>query len=331
MRTIIPIAGKGTRLRPHTYAMPKSMIKVAGKPILQHIMDTALSYGAKEFTLIVNEFHNPVREFVSNHYTVPVKYRIQTNCSGIAAALLLAEDDLQKDEPALIILGDTIFTADLPPVIKEGYTSIGVKEVEDPRRLGIALLDRDGFVTKLIEKPRDPKSNLALAGIYYVRQTSRLLAAIKDLIRRNITTNGEYQITDAFQLLVESGEKTRTFKLTGWYDCGTFDSFLESNQYLLSLAPTRRTYQSAVIVGDNHIPESAILEHSVIGPHVSLGEHVVIRNSILRNCLVDDNARIDNMCIADSIIGANVTLRGSAQSLNIANNSAIADLPNSGR
>ncbi len=326
MRTIIPIAGKGTRLRPHTYALPKSMMKVAGKPILQHIMDTALSYGAEEFTLIVNEFYNPVREFVSTHYTHPVQYRIQTDFTGIAAALLLAEEELKKSEPALIILGDTIFTADIASVVKDGHTSIGVKEVDDPRRLGIAELDGDGFVTRLIEKPQAPKSNLALVGVYYIRDTRELLHAIRELIQRNITTKGEFQITDAFQLLVENGEKMRTFKLSGWYDCGTFESFLESNQYLVSLNPCRKKYETAVIVGNNYIADSAVIENSVIGPHVSISENVIIRNSVLRNCLIDDNSVIQSMMIGDSIIGANVTLTGSPKSMSVADSSFMNDI-----
>ncbi|MCL5019547.1 MAG: sugar phosphate nucleotidyltransferase [Patescibacteria group bacterium] len=322
MRAIIPIAGLGTRLRPHTYTMPKAMMKVAGKTILGHIMDIAINYGAGSFSLILGEKSDVVKDFVKSTYSVPCNYYMQHEFSGLASAISLAGPDL-ADEPVLVILGDTIFEADMKPVIESGYTSIAVKEVDDPRRLGIVEVDRDGFITKLIEKPKNPKTNLALVGVYYFRQGRILAEAIRELHKRQIKTNGEYQITDAIQLMVENGEKIRPFKLTGWYDCGTVESFLESNQYLVTLNPCRKQWKDSIIIGDNYIPDSVTLEHAVIGPFVSLGEHTVISHSIIENSLIDDHTTISYMNINKSIIGSHVKLQGNPIEVNIANYSIV--------
>ena len=289
-------------------------------------MDGALSYGATAFSLIVGEKSEQIKKYVSDNYQAPCTYYLQKDFLGIATAIKLADDDL-NDEPVLIILGDTIFTADLAPVINSKYSAIAVKEVEDPRRLGIAILDSEGFVTRLEEKPKDPESNLALVGVYYFQQGRLVAEAIRELLKRDIKTNGEYQITDAIQVMVESGKKIRTFPLTGWYDCGTVESFLESNQFLVSLKPSNREFKDSIILGDNYIPETVKLERSVIGPHVSLGENVTISNSIVSNSLIDNNTTISNMNIKDSIIGANVKLRGSSNCINVADQSILTNSP----
>lgn len=263
-----------------------------------------------------------VKEFVTKTYSVPCNYYIQREFLGLASAISLAGPDL-TDEPVLVILGDTIFEADMKPVLQSGYTSIAVKEVADPRRLGIVEVDDQGFITKLIEKPKDPKTKLALVGVYYFRQGNILTEAIRELHKRNIKTNGEYQITDAIQLMVESGEKIRPFKLTGWYDCGTVESFLESNQYLVTLNPCRKKWKNALIIGDNYIPDSVTLDHAVVGPFVSLGEHVNISHSIVENSIIDDNTHITHMSIKNSIIGSHVKLHGTPLEVNIANYSVV--------
>lgn len=322
MKAIIPVAGVGTRLRPHTLVIPKVLINVGGKPILSHIIDKALDSGIDEFAFIIGYRGHQIKEFVEANYSFSCTFIEQKEMLGLAYAVGLAEQHLSND-PVLIILGDTIFDVNLDPVLSGEYSSLGVKTIEDPRRFGTAELDSNGFVIRLVEKPVNPKSNLALVGLYYVKSGRILDEAIKELIDRDQKTNGEYQITDAFQIMIDNGEKINTFSVEGWFDCGNAETILSTNQYLLSQNKTDVTIEGSVVRQPVFIGANVKVENSIIGPYTTIAEDAVISNSILVNSLVGENTSVRDICLKDSIIGSNAEVLGSSNTLNISDYSEI--------
>ena len=219
MRAIIPVAGVGSRLRPHTYMLPKVLLNVAGKPILAHILDKIIGEGITEATFVVGHMSDKIREYVSSAYPkFSAEYVEQEERLGLGHAIYLSRNTI-GGEPVLIILGDTIFDVDLKPVLKNGVSSLGVKHVEDPRRFGVAE-KVNGHISRLVEKPENPISNLAIVGLYYLKNARLLVACLNELVDKDIRTKGEYQLTDALQMMIDRGEKMTTFDVEGWFDCG---------------------------------------------------------------------------------------------------------------
>jgi glucose-1-phosphate thymidylyltransferase len=228
MRAIIPVAGEGSRLRPHTYTLPKVLINVAGKPIIGHILDKIIHDGFNEATIVIGYMGEKIIKYVTSNYTLKVDFVEQEERLGLAHSIYIARETI-PDEPVLIILGDTIFDVDLKPVISGKYTSLGVKYVEDPRRFGV-VQNSGEFASKLIEKPDTPISNLALVGLYWIKNTKVLKKSLTEIVEGEIKTRGEYQLTDALQKMIDSGEKITTFNVEGWYDCGNPETLLSTNR-----------------------------------------------------------------------------------------------------
>jgi glucose-1-phosphate thymidylyltransferase len=315
----------GTRLRPQTHTIPKALLMVAGKPILGHILDDVLPLGPSEVVLVVGYMGERVVEYVRRDYPeVPVRYVDQPERKGLGHAIWLARETLRPGEPALVILGDTIIEADLPRVVTKGETSLGVMEVADPRRFGIVFLDAGGHVTKVIEKPDKPESNLALTGVYYFRDAGLLAESLDMLMARGITTKGEYQLTDALQILIELGEKMTVFTLTGWYDCGKPETLLETNRFLLERSRTTAALDGCAVIAPVAIDPRATVERCVIGPHVTIAAGATVRDSVVRNTIVGRNAVVEQMMLDSSLVGENAALRGRLQRLNVGDDSEIA-------
>ena len=230
MRAIIPVAGVGSRLRPHTYTVPKVLLNVGGKPIIGHIMDRVIDNGFDEATIIIGYLGEKIKEYILNHYSIKVDFVEQEERLGLGHAIYLSRHTISRD-PILIILGDTVFDVDLKSLVASEHSVLGVKEVEDPRRFGVAELD-NGFISKLVEKPEDPKSKLAVVGIYFIRKPQVLVDCLKEMIKQNVRTKGEFQLTDALQLMIERGERMKPFTVNGWYDCGKPETLLETNRHL---------------------------------------------------------------------------------------------------
>ena len=233
MKAIIPVAGVGTRLRPHTFSHPKVLLNVAGKPIIGHIMDKLIDAGIDEAIVIVGYLGNMIEEWLVKHYNIKFTFVTQTEILGLAHAVWMCKPYVIDNEPLFIILGDTIFDVNLEPVLKSPCSTLGVKEVEDPRRFGVAVTDGNEIL-KLVEKPDTPVSNLAIVGLYFIKKAGSLFASVDYLIDNEIKTKGEFQLTDALQLLIDSGMKIRTKVIEHWLDCGTRDAMLETNRYLLA-------------------------------------------------------------------------------------------------
>ena len=322
MKAIIPVAGAGTRLRPHSLIIPKVLINVGGKPILSHIIDKALDSGIDDIAFIIGYRGKQVKEFVESNYSFNHTFIEQKEILGLAHAIGLAGEFL-KNEPVFIMLGDTVFEADIKVVFSGEYSSIGVKKVEDPRRFGTAELDSGGFITRLVEKPQNPITNLALVGLYYLKNGKLLHDAINELIGKDLKTKGEYQITDALQLLIDNGEKIKTFMLDGWYDCGKPETILSTNKYLLSRDNKKISVKGSLVREPVFIADSARIENSIIGPHTTIAGDAYVCNSILNNSIIGEGASVVDITLKDSIIGSKANVSGSISSLNISDYSEL--------
>lgn len=320
MRAIIPAAGVGTRLRPHTHTLPKVLLNVAGKPILGHIIDSLIEDGINELTLIIGYQGEKVSQYVNEHYDIPTKFVVQEKRRGLGHAVGMGLED--SDDPALIILGDTIFDADYSDIMEVSDTVIGVTEVEDPRRFGVVEVDGE-IVTGLVEKPDDPPSNLALVGIYKIASQKKLKAAIDEIVEKDITTKGEYQLTDALQIMIEKGDTLRISKIKGWYDCGKKDTLLSTNRFLLKSVDNSRDIEGSTIIPPVYIGENCTIENSVIGPYTTVDHDSTVKNSIVKDSIVGEGAELLGCNLERSLIGEEAVVKGLAQRLNVGDHSEI--------
>lgn len=321
MRAIIPVAGFGSRLRPHTYTLPKVLLNVAGKPIIGHIMDQIIRDGFTEATLVVGYLGDLVEQYIRANYDIRVDFVEQEERKGLAHAIHIAGKTI-SDGPVLIILGDTIFDVDLKPVVASGVSSLGVKYVEDPRRFGIAEI-RDGAVVKLVEKPEHPTSNHAIVGLYWITNPKRLLSSIESIMKSDLKTKGEFQLTDALQHMLQAGEKITTFDVEGWYDCGKPETLLTTNRHLLERSAGNVTLPGVVIVPPVFIAPSAKISDSVIGPHATIADGVHVSDSIVRNSILGNDCTVRRALLENSIIGSNAFVSGSFKRINIGDSSEI--------
>jgi len=318
MKVIIPAAGFGSRLRPHTFTTPKVLLPVAGKPILEHIINQVMSFGADQITIIHGHLGEQIEKFVKGRYEIAIDFRLQERPLGLGHAIYLGLDN--DDKELLVILGDTILDLELDEVVKRGVTALGVKEVADPRKYGVVVAE-DGRVSRLVEKPLVPPSNLAIVGAYYIRDARVLRKAIKETMDKDITVKGEFQITDALQLMLESGEKFETFPVSGWYDCGKPETLLATNKFLLGKNSTNPVssddIKDSIIIQPVYLGKGTKITRSVIGPNVSIGDGCQITGVIMDNSVIGDRVSLENIVIGDTIIGKRAELAGSRQNINL--------------
>jgi len=323
MKAIIPVAGVGTRLRPQTHTVPKALVPVAGKPILAHILDRLLPLGVDELVLVVGYLGEKVVEYVRGRYRFQVHVVEQQERKGLGHAIHLTRPVVADDEPVLIVLGDTIVEADLQPVVAGGQNAIAVRRVEDPRRFGIAEVEH-GRVVRLVEKPDEPTSNLALVGIYYLTQPGLLYRALERVIEEGRKVKGEYQLTDGLQIMVQEGAELTTFEVETWHDCGNPDTLLETNRVLLERSPGwAGPFEGSIIRPPVAIDPSAVVRASIIGPYVSIGAGAVIAHSIVSDRIIGEGARVDGVLLRHSLVGEEARVQGSASRLNIGDHSEI--------
>lgn len=318
----MPMAGLGTRLRPHTYSKAKPLLPVAGKPILAHLLDRLQGLDVEEYVFIVGHLGEQIEKYVEANYDLPARFVLQAEPLGQAHALHLSREYI--DSPFLLIFVDTIFEADLARI--DEVTSDGlvfVKEVDDPRRFGIALLEGDRVV-RFIEKPEEPLSNLALVGMYYVVNWSLLMGCVETLLEEGIQTKGEYYIADAFQLMVDRGAKLEVVTVDVWQDCGKPETLLATNRYLLEKGERQEVKaENSVIIPPVYIAESVTIRGSVVGPYVSAAEGCVIIDSIVKDSIIDEGAYIEDATLEGSLIGANAQVKGKFKRLDIAASSRV--------
>lgn len=325
MKVIIPVAGIGSRLKPHTHTQPKALVPVAGKPILSHIIDNLIEAKLNDFIFVVGYLGDKIESFVKHEYpNLNINFVRQEPKEGIGHAVWVAKD-LIKVEEILIVLGDTIFDVDLKAIIKQPYSSLGVKKVDDPRSFGVVELNEEGFITKLSEKPKIPKSNLALVGIYKIKESQKLIEAIEYNIKNNLRTHNEFHLTDGIMKMITEGIKINTFPVQNWYDCGSKVSLLQTNAILLKrfFRQTNHNFDTTIIIPPVSIPKNCQISNSIIGPNVSIGENTSINYSILQDSIIGSFSQLEHASLHHSVVGSDAILKGLSQSLNIGDSTEI--------
>lgn len=327
MKAVIPVAGVGTRLRPHTHTQPKALIPVAGKPILAHIIDSLKDAGFNDFVFIIGYLGDKIQTFVQESYPeIKSTFVIQQVREGIGHAIWMCREFIEGEDEILIALGDTIFDMDMKDYMQMQHSALGVKKVEDPRRFGVVELGADGYISRLVEKPAVPVSNLALVGIYKVKEVQALLDALKYNIDHDVRTKGEFQLTDALMHMINQGIKFQVYTVENWFDCGKKDALLETNAILLSkpgYTNSNNSFKNTIIIPPVNIHQQCEIENSIIGPNVSIGSLAKISNSIIKESIIGPDAEIRNAVLADSLIGNEASLRGLVQSLNLGDSTEI--------
>ncbi|MBI4674811.1 MAG: NTP transferase domain-containing protein [Chloroflexi bacterium] len=323
MKAVILLAGLGTRLRPHTYSRPKPLVNVAGKPVLGHILDGMAEIQFDEIIFIVGYLGDQIEKYVTTQYPhIHARFVVQEEMRGQAHAIHLAKDFI--DQEVLIIFGDTIWETDwtrLQRVESDGL--IYCHEVPDPRRFGVVTLD-NGFVTRFVEKPQTPISNLAVVGVYYFKAWQKIMQAIDDIITLNIQTKGEYYLADAMQRMIEQGAKLEAERISVWEDCGTREAILQTNRYLLGKnGKFTAQAEDSHIIPPVYIAEGVQVRRAIIGPNVSISEGAIIEDTILRDCIISENAEVRNAMLEWSLIGSNARVRGTFDKLNVGDSSEL--------
>ncbi|MGZ8471536.1 MAG: sugar phosphate nucleotidyltransferase [Gemmatirosa sp.] len=325
MKVIIPLAGKGTRLRPHTHVTPKPMLRIAGKPVMDYVMDDVKRLGDVEQVIYVTgHLKEKVEEHARRDIGLPAVFVEQAVQDGTAGAVNLARPYV--DQPVLIIFVDTIFDADLS-IVKDTDADgiIWVKEVEDYQRFGVVVTDAAGNMTKIVEKPTTPISKRANIGLYYIKNWKLLYEAI-DHVLTQPKNKGEYYLTDAFQYMIDHGAKIRVVDVEGWYDAGQVETLLDTNRAMLERGRARRPASldaSATIVDPVYIEDGAIIRDSTVGPNVSIGAGTTVEGSTLRDTIIGTHSRVTGARLTNSIIGDAVKLEGLSGSVTVGDHSEV--------
>ncbi len=327
MKAIIPVAGAGKKLRPHTYTQPKALIPIAGKTVLGIIIDQLQKEGIIEFVFIVGYLGDKIRDYIEKyHNDITIHFVQQNDRQGTAHAINLTKEIVHNDE-VIVVLGDTICEYNLREVLDAPTSMLGVKKVDDPRSFGVAEITETGKITRLVEKPQIPKSNMALVGIYKIKESNELFACLEKLFNEEITTQGDYNLTDALECMIQKGISFQTFKVDNWFDCGKKETIIESNATLFkkfgSSYKKNEAFKNAIIIDPVSIGQNCTLENCVIGPNVAIGNNVTIVNSILRESIVSPYTKLVDVVLENSLIGSDVFINGITQSLNIGDNTEI--------
>jgi len=326
MKAIIPVAGTGTKLRPHSYTQPKALIPLADKTVLSIIINQLKEAGVEEFVFIIGYLGDKIYHYIKEKHSDIITHFVgQEDRRGVGHAISLTKEIVGNDE-ILITLGDTICEYDVPAILNSPGSMIGVRKVDNPRDFGVAEIDNDGIIESVIEKPQIPKSNMALVGIYKIVETSTLYDCLGKNISSGLLTHGEFTITDAIACMISKGVKFQSFKVDNWFDAGNKDTLLRSNATLLKKFDIKVNdikYHNTVIIPPVSIGEGCSIENCIIGPNVTLGEHTNMIQSIVRNSIVGAYSNLYNIVLEDSLIGSDTSLKGETRSLNIGDNTSI--------
>jgi glucose-1-phosphate thymidylyltransferase len=327
MKAIIPVAGAGTKLRPHSYTQPKALIPLAGKTVLSIIIDQMTDAGIDEFVFIVGYLGDKIRDYVKAKYPdLKAHYVQQIDRQGIGHAIQITREVVNEDE-VIVVLGDTICEYDVKAVVESDYSMLGVRKVDDPREFGVAEINDKGYIDHVVEKPHIPKSNMALVGIYKIKESKQLFQCLESNYLQGLRTHGEYSLTDALDCMLKQGAKFKPFKVDSWFDCGRKDTLLESNATLLkkfdAQVETNHNFENTVIIPPVSIGEGCDIKNSIIGPDVTIGENTRINYSIVRNSIIGSFSNLFDIVLEKSIIGSDTGLKGETRTLSIGDNTNI--------
>ena len=305
MKIVLPVAGNGLRLRPYTENVPKCLLPVAGKTILDWIVEDSLGLKPSETIFITGYKADVIDQFLTKR-TAWGKTRtvIQSNPQGLGEAVSLALPYVDDDEPVLIILGDTLFEADLSILNGMDQNVLYTYKVEDPRRFGVAVTDSTGRIERLVEKPQEFVSDEAIVGIYYIKDTKVLKESLKYLMDNNIRTKNEFQLTDALEMMIEKGCRFRTAPVSKWLDCGLAETLLETNAHVLNRYDNSASVNllGVKVIAPCHIGKDVKIVNSTIGPNVSVGDGCVIENSTVKNAVLWDGVKVEGRTLDNVIV-----------------------------
>ena len=327
MKAIIPVAGAGAKLRPHTYTQPKALIPIAGKTILSFIVDQLHEAGIKDFIFILGYLGDKIQDYVALTYPdLNCHFVYQNERQGTGHAVELTRNIVGDDE-VFVVLGDTICEFDAMEMINNPYSCLAVKKVEDPRKFGVAEINEDCFIERVVEKPSIPKSNMALVGLYKIKETEFLFECLYHLYKEDIKSHGEYNLTDALECMIQRGAKFKAVKVKNWYDCGKKETLLESNSILLKKLGGNingsHEYVDTIIIPPVSIAPGCNISNSIIGPHVAIGANTTIKQSIVRDSIIGSYTSLHEVVLDNSLIGSDASVTGLSRSLNIGDNTEI--------
>ena len=324
MKVIIPLAGKGTRLRPHTHITPKPMLRVAGKPVMAYILEDLERLGnVEQVVYITGHLKEKVEAYARQAFSIPAVFIEQKVQDGTAGAVDLARPYV--DQPVLIIFVDTIFDADLSVINRTDADGIiWVKEVEDYQRFGVVVSDADGNMTKIVEKPKTPISKRANIGLYYIRNWQLLYEGIAHVLKQP-KNMGEYFLTDAFQYMIDRGARIKVIDVEGWYDAGKIDTLLDTNRVMLEKGRARvpEGIDRSQIIDPVYIEDGVKIANSRVGPNVSLGAGTIVEHATIRDTIVGNGCRIVRSKLINSLIGDEVLVAGVEGEVTLGDHSEI--------
>ncbi len=323
MDVILPVAGFGTRLRPHTWSKPKPLVPVAGKPMLEHVLDRVMVANPDKLVFITGYLGDQIEDWARATYDVELAFVNQPEMLGQTDAILRTRD-LVKDD-ALILFPDMLFETDFSGMRDSGVDGIAfTKEVEDPSAYGIAVLDESGQVTKLIEKPSDPVSRLAVIGIYYIRHAADLFDAMDRQIEQGKMLKGEYFLADAIQIMLDDGKSFVTRDVPVWEDCGNPDALLQTNRYLLDNgSATDTTVTGGAVIQPSFVHPDADISGSVVGPYASISAGATLRGCVVTDSIVSEGAIVEGVVIDHSVVDAKAEVTGTPRQIDIGDNSKV--------
>jgi len=327
MKAIIPVAGAGTKLRPHTYTQPKALIPLAGKTILSINVDQLNEAGIHEFVFIVGYLGEKIQDYMKTKYPqLSCQYIFQNERKGTAHAIDLTKKLIGNDE-VFIALGDTICEYNIKEVLDSPFSMLGVKKVDDPRNFGVAEINEKGFIKKVEEKPSIPKSNMALVGLYKIKDSKLLFDCLSNIITKGIKSYNEFNLTDALECMIAGGAQFKSFKVENWFDCGKKESLLQSNSILLEkfggAIAEPNNFENTIFIPPVSIAEGCDIKNSIIGPHVAIGEHTIVHSSIIKTSIIGSYSKLFDVMLDDSLIGNDTEVIGETRSLNIGDNTEI--------
>jgi len=327
MKAIIPVAGAGTRLRPLTYTQPKALIPVAGKPLLGYLIEQLQEIGVDEFIFVIGYLGDKIEDYVhSKHPALKAHFAVQTHREGLGHAIWTTKEFFSGNQEVIILLGDTIIDADFKEALKNEFSALAVKKVDDPRNFGVAEFDGHGFIDKVVEKPLFPKSNMALVGFYRIKESESLFNSLDELMDEK-KEGEEIHLTDALMKMIDKGVKFTGFRANNWFDLGKREVLLETNATMLKkpgvASKNLPEYDNTIIIQPVHIAPGTNIKNSIIGPNVTIGENSEISYSILKNSIIGNFTKLDQVILNNSIIGSDALVKGLSQSLNIGDNTEI--------
>jgi glucose-1-phosphate thymidylyltransferase len=328
MKAVIPVAGTGARLRPLTYTQPKPLIPVAGKPIVAYMMEKLLEVGVREFVFIIGYLGEKIKDYIEQTWPeIQKEFVTQNERLGSGHALWTAKDKFRDADEVVIFFGDVILEMDLAKVCKAPGSKIAVKKVPNPRDFGIVEQDENGQITKLIEKPRIPKSDLAMVGFYKISEVQALVDALDYNIFNNIRTNSEFPLTDALMRMIQQGVPFEPVVVDRWFDCGKKEVLLQTNALLLRSEDydpqAVPVFDNAIIIHPVSIGSNCRIVNSIIGPHATIGNDALIVNAIVQDSIIGNFASLSEVILRHSVIGNDTSITGMKHSLNIGDNTEI--------